>query len=577
MNYEKSIAASAGKVLYKGFLGINRRMKTEGGEFYDMENMSHSEYPCIRSERGYKSAGASLEEDTVIKKLIIPRRQSGGFTGFTGVASYTQNSATYNGIFVDNENKCTLTEFTDAVDYNGSIIALPQFNGYVYAMEANASNPNEALIYPQSNSWSMYCYNEYPSSSASNYVTQLKLTEVPNSWYTSTFSKRYAVGENIVLYGLKDSMAACNTIYPRSSVDYSNITSPVSIVIKSYSFSGSNSSGTITIVVELRNVKGEVIPWPASVSSNSGAQYGAIKKYMPKVTYGCVAHNRIWCCSENGEEVLASALGKPLEYYEFNGVSTDSWNVSVGTPGRFTGIAPWQSRVIVFKTEYTQVIYGTTPNDFGIERTYNIGCIDRQSIANAGGMLIWLSYDGFYAYGGGMPEKISDKLNTKYVSAVAFTDGIRYYARCEQENGEKELIVYDTKRGLWSKLSDMDIVSGDFYEGKLYVCTQDSMYIMKEGEYGDFYMESPELTFDTFHDKSIICATIRCKINSGFINFYTSVNGGEWVAHRAISQTGKHRLPIRYSPGDILRFRIEGSGDVCIMDMELEMLIKERS
>ena len=306
-------------------------------------------------------------------------------------------------------------------------------------------------------------------------------------------------------------------------------------------------------------------------------QYATIKKYVPKVTYGCVAHNRIWCCGETGEEVYASALGKPCEFNEFNGVATDSWSVSVGTTGKFTGIAPWQTRVLVFKEECIQVIYGTTPKDFGIERTYNVGCIDRNSISNAGGMLIWLSYDGFYAYGGGKPERISDKLNTKYLGAVAFSDGIRYYARCQKEDGECELLVFDTEKGIWSKLSDLPVVSGDFYKGKLYTCTQDSMYIVKEGEYGDFYLESPELSFETFDDKSLIYINIRCKINHGFINLYTSVNGGQWVSHKGISKTGKHRLPIRYSSGDMLRFRIEGSGDVTITDLELEILVEERS
>ena len=574
MLHERTIASDIGRASYKGFLGINRKLRTNAGEFYDMENIGYKEYPCLCSEKGNKRVDISLPEGAAIKKLIIPKRNSGEFTGFGGVAYYKDGDASYTGIFIDNERKMMLTSFTDAVDYNGAIIALPDFYGHVYAMETN--NSGEASISPHLNSWSMYCYNDYPTTSSSVYVTQLKLIDVPSAWYTATFSKRYKVGDSIVLYGLKDYMAGCNTIYPESSVDYSNTTSPVSIIIKSHSFSGGNSSGTITVVVELRNVKGEVIPWPASVSSASGAQYGAIKKYMPKVTYGCVAHNRIWCCSKNGEEVFVSALGKPLEYYEFNDASTDSWNVTVGTPGHFTGIAPWHSRVLAFKSEYTHVIYGSIPKEFGIERVYNIGCIDRQSIANAGDMLIWLSYDGFYAYAGGMPERISDKLNTKYVGAVAFSDGIRYYAHCKREDGGSELVVFDTEKGIWSKLTDMDIVSGEFYDGKLYACTPDKMYAIKEGEYGDFFVESPELTFDTFSDKSLINATIRCKIKDGFINFYTSVNGGNWIAHKGITETGKHTLPIRYSPGDILRFRIEGNGDVAITELELKVQMKER-
>lgn len=575
MKYDKTIAAKSGKASYKGFLGINRRLRPDTGEFYDMENMSHREYPCICSEKGCKKHEISLPENAVINKLILPRRFSGEAEGFSGIATYKSGNSTVCGVFVNNEQKCSLSGFTDAVDYNGSIFALPDFYGYVYAV--NSENTSDALINSSSYSWKMYCTNVYNSNLASDYTTKLSLLEVSSAWYNSVFCKHFKAGDNIRLSGFKDNMAPCNTIYPETSVDYSNISSPVSVIIKSHTFGGSAYSGTLTITVELKNVKGEVIPWPYSTESSSGAQYGAIRKYFPKVTYGCVAHNRIWCCSQNGEEIYASALGKPLEYYEFNGVSTDSWNVSVGTPGKFTGIAPWQTRVVVFKEDYTHVIFGSTPKDFGMERTYNIGCIDRRSIANAGSMLIWLSYDGFYAYGGGKPERISDKLNKKYIKAVSFSDGVRYYARCETENGEKEFLVFDTEKGIWSKISDMDVVSGDFYKGRMYFCTKDSMYIMKEGEFGDFYMESPELTVETFNDKSLIYMNIRCKINHGFINLYTAVNGGEWISHKGISETGKHRLPIRYSSGDILRFRIEGSGDVTITELELEILVEERS
>ncbi len=575
MKYDNTIAAKNGKVSYKGFLGINRRLRPGAGELYDMENMSHKEYPCICSEKGYKKQEISLPENAVINKLILPRRLSGDVYGFSGIATYKKDNSSVCGVFVNNEQKCTLSSFTDAVDYNGSIFALPDLYGYVYAV--NSDNTSDTILQASSYSWEMYCTNEYNSNSASDYTTQLNLYKVPNSWYNSVFCKQFAVGDNIRLYGLKDNMQPCNTIYPETSVDYSNISSPVSIVIKSHTFTGSNSSGIITITVELKNVKGDIIPWPYSTDNPTYAQNGAIRKYLPKVTYGCVAHNRVWCCSQNGEEVYASALGKPLEYYEFNGVSTDSWSVTVGSPGKFTGIVPWQTRVVVFKEDYVHVIFGSTPKDFSMERTYGVGCIDRQSIANAGGMLIWLSYDGFYAYAGSKPERISDKLNTKYVSAVSFSDGISYYVRCEKENGEKEFLVFDTEKGIWSKFSDMDIVTGDFYKGRMYFCTQDSMYTMKEGEYGDFYLESPELTLETFNDKSLIYATIRCKIKDGFINFYTSVNGGQWVSHKGISKTGKHRLPIRYSSGDILRFRIEGSGEVTITELELEVLVEERS
>ena len=69
MKHESTISAKSGKVSYKGFLGINRRLRADGGEFYDMENMSHKQYPCICSEKGYKKTDISGPDNTTIKKL----------------------------------------------------------------------------------------------------------------------------------------------------------------------------------------------------------------------------------------------------------------------------------------------------------------------------------------------------------------------------------------------------------------------------------------------------------------------------------------------------------------------------
>lgn len=141
--------------------------------------------------------------------------------------------------------------------------------------------------------------------------------------------------------------------------------------------------------------------------------------------------------------------------------------------------------------------------------------------------------------------------------------------------GGGEFLIYDTELNRWSEISNMDIVSGDYYGGKIYFCDKSIIYCLNEGAYGDFYAETPELTFDTFMDKSVNYVTRHCKINQGFLNIYTSVNNGGWIPYKGVDKTGKHKLPVRYSPGGILRLRIEGTGDVCITEIELEVVTKE--
>ena len=562
----KNMYASNEKAVLNSFLGINRRIRTSAGEFSDMENLSPAEYPCICSQKGTLDTGYTLPQGVEAVKMIIPKRLAGPVTGFSGIVKNSDGGyAIYiNGVSRRND----INEFTDAVDYNGSIIVMPELKGFNYVMKSDINA--DGYIDPVSLTIKM----QFHGNDNSDYIFFADFGGRTDAEAKEYIEERFSVGDSIILSGLTGNLANNNTWYPQSIVDYSNQKSPVSIYIKSISYAGSHLNPTCTFSVSLTNSKGKGnIGWPSGVNMSEAA-VGTLTKLIPRSTYGCVAHNRVWLCSYTGEEIYASSPGTPTEFYNLAGLSSDSWVASSGTPGRFTGIAPWQNRVVVFKPDIIHVVYGNLPTTFGIEKTYAAGCIDGGSIAEVGGCLMWLYYDGFYIYSGSRPRRVSDKLNTRYVSCKAFSDGRRYYARCVKEDGTGEFLIYDSELNLWSKISDIDIVSGDYYGGKVYLSDKTRLYVLGEGEYGDFYAETPELTFDSFMDKSVMYITVRCKIQKGFLNIYTSVNNGEWVPHKGIDKTGKHKLPIRYNPGDILRLRLEGSGNVCITEMELEVVTK---
>ena len=57
--------------------------------------------------------------------------------------------------------------------------------------------------------------------------------------------------------------------------------------------------------------------------------------------------------------------------------------------------------------------------------------------------------------------------------------------------------------------------------------------------------------------------------DGAFLNIYTKTEHSDFSAHRGISKSGKSKIPIRYKSGDCLILRFEGSGDVCITDIEM--------
>jgi hypothetical protein len=154
------------------------------------------------------------------------------------------------------------------------------------------------------------------------------------------------------------------------------------------------------IVCIARNSKGERIELKEGTSFGTGENRnsGFIDLYVRKFDCVCSHGNRLWIGSQNGEMIQASALGDPFEFYELGTLSTDSWYVEVGTPGKFTGITSWHSRVLAFKEDCIHVIYGTEPLNYSLEKSYANGCIDKHSLATVGNHIIWLSHDGFYEY-----------------------------------------------------------------------------------------------------------------------------------------------------------------------------------
>lgn len=575
MKYKENISEASFYSGITSFSGINRRVSTYLGEFADMENLGNEEYPCIQSVKSARNTGFELPENIEAVKLIFPKRLGDGINGFSGVA-YNTSENRYE-IYINGEVKRSdIYSFTDAVDYNGSIIVLPEYKGFNYMATGNVKQ-SETYINPSTISGQMSFYNNYTDSTAASLAPKLTI----KGYSKADFEKMFCVGDEIMLSDFGNEFENNNTIFPESSTDYTDIISPVRITIKSIASGGSNLSPVTELVVEIRNSKDEIIGWHkgkgSSQSSEGATDYtqGTLTKYMPRGSYCAVAHNRLWVCSRNGEEINASAPGKPFNFYNMSGLASDSWSASTGTPGNFTGIAAWQNRVVVFKSNMLHVVYGTMSSSFGIEKTYASGCVCPDSIAEAGGALVWLSYDGFYSYMGAMPRRISDKLNTKYISCTAFSDGRKYYARCTKDDNTTEFVVYDTEMGVWTKISDIDAVSGDCIGGKAYVCDKSQLYCLYDGEYGDFYGETSDMTFNIIEDKWIMYITVRCIIDNGFLNIYTCADGGTQVSHKGISKTGKHKLPIRCNPGDTFRLRLEGRGRVCVKEIKTDIIMKE--
>lgn len=138
-----------------------------------------------------------------------------------------------------------------------------------------------------------------------------------------------------------------------------------------------------------------------------------IKRTVPDMDYVCENENRLWGCSSKNHEIYSSKLGDPANWQSFEGISTDSYAVTVGSDGDFTGCVSHLGYVIFFKEDTIHKVFGNKPSNYqvstsspvrgiakGMERT---ACIVNET-------LIYAGRDDICSYDGAQPDSVGDAL-----------------------------------------------------------------------------------------------------------------------------------------------------------------------
>ena len=150
------------------------------------------------------------------------------------------------------------------------------------------------------------------------------------------------------------------------------------------------------------------------------------------------SENRLWACSSEKHEIYASKLGDPKNWYCYEGISTDSYAVTVGSDGDFTGACTYLGNILFFKEDTVHKIYGSQPSNFQVMSSSIRGVAkgSEKSLAIVNETLYYQSRNGIVAYAGSAPTKISEALGEEaYHSVHAGAIGNKYYASmCRGEN-----------------------------------------------------------------------------------------------------------------------------------------------
>ena len=191
------------------------------------------------------------------------------------------------------------------------------------------------------------------------------------------------------------------------------------------------------------------------------AQNVTVSRLVPAMDFVIECGNRLWGCrygwNRAGQvvnEIYASKLGDFRNWSCFAGVSTDSYAVSLGADGPFTGAIQHLGYPVFFRENCLHKIYGSTPASFRLQTTpcRGVQMGSGRSLAIVGETLYYKSCQGICAYDGSLPVEAGRELGAgEYHDAVAGSYRGKYYLSMADAGGEYHLFVWDTARNLWHR------------------------------------------------------------------------------------------------------------------------------
>ncbi len=312
-----------------------------------------------------------------------------------------------------------------------------------------------------------------------------------------------------------------------------------------------------------------------------------VERKVPRMNYVCEANNRLWGCyygMRDGvvlNEIYCCKLGDFKNWNCFMGLSTDSYAVSVGTDGKFTGCIAYLGYPLFFKENYIHKIYGMQPSAYQVQTTSCRG-VQRgsyRSLVVVNEILYYKSRSDVCAYDGSLPSGVSTQLGDNvYYEACAGAHGGRYYISMRDAHGAWNLFVYDTQRGLWHREDQSHASAFAAWGDALYMMEADRRQIWDlNGTEGDretaiaWRAESGLIGYELVDHKYVSRFNFRMKLGAGArckleIEYDSS---GIWEDQGTIHGAGMDSfvLPVIPRRCDHFRLRLSGAGEIWIYSL----------
>lgn len=507
------------------FKGLNRKEYVQDGEMSDMLNLTSDRYP-----------------------LLCPRKLRGEYALPEGVAKPLSIVTRYGKIAMIAEKSDSSIAFFFGDDEVTELAGLLSADTYMVPINT------KICFFPEQIYLTVPPSGELPQTAAWGYLAASKSVSGVNV----TISDDYAV---IPVSGNPfkedDAVDIVGTVTASGTTYQVNISTTVSV-------SGANS---ISIASEsFIELIGEGV--------QSATLTAEIKRAVPEdLAYVIEWNNRLWGVSNEDNTVYACKLGDPTNWQYYQGTSIDSFYAQQGTDEVWTGSAAYSAHLIFFKQNSMCKIYGTSPSSYQVVNAKVFGCEEgsSKSIVVLNDVVFYKSTLGIMAYEGGTPYSIGEKLNTKFKNVVSGTDGIKYYASVELEDGSHEVFVLDVEKALWHKEDNKTFRDTCTLDGRMYFidADDDKVYVTNPETPTESRLMKWSAVFGPF-DEYVEDRKIYSRLSLRFlakpkaiVKVFIKMDQGEWetVGEYAYTETGGETIPIVPRRCDRYSIRIDGMGE----------------
>lgn len=577
MRYPVLNELETSKLMTSNFIGLDRRPRTNAGAFSDMENMTGEPFPLIssRKQRG------------LITTLSSPHAMiaAGKIAYVDGSTLYYDHKAT--PIRDLSEAEADLPK--QLVTMGAYILVFPD-GAYYNTVDVSDHGRIDRLWLSKANVTFELCQMD-GNVIDTRIVTPSKTAPanpadgdywIDQSYNTHTLKQWNASNEEWISIATTYIRISCPGIglglSAKDAITLSGIEHTGTDMALKAQYKALNGSTT----VQLCGPDYIVIAGLIDQTYTQAAGSVRADRKAPKLQYVFECKNRLWGCyhgvNEDGKtvnEIYASALGDFKNWRKYAGTSQDSYAVSVGSEGDFTGGINFLGNPFFFKERCVYKIYGEKPANYQTQETIcdgvRAGCSG--TLKNVNGTLYYLSISGVCAFDA-LPMDVSKALGEEtFDAATAGEIEGNYYISMRGENGQWSVYCLNTEKGTWHREDATHALSFARLRDELYMLDASGKIWALQGKAGaledpiSWRADSANIGFEYADHKYLSRYNIRMKLGKWaectlYIEYDSS---GVWEekGHMQGKDVVKtYTIPVIPRRCDHMRLRLAGTGEM---------------